>query len=194
MKNISDILKSGGIGVLPTDTIYGLVGSALNKKTVERIYKVKRKSKEKKFIILISSLRDLKQFGIKLDKNTNKYLKQIWPNKVSVILPCLNKKFYYLHRGSNSLAFRLPTKKTLLNLIQKTGPLVAPSANLEGKPHAKTIKEAIKYFGSRVYPERGRMADFYVDGGRIIGKPSTLISIIDGRVVVLRKGSGIIKI
>lgn len=187
---------------MPTDTIYGLVGSALKKKVVERIYKVKRRNPKKPIIILIGTLVDLEQFGIRPDVETNKILQKLWlcPPKlyakvgpVSVILQCRGKKFGYLHRNTKTLAFRVPNKKPLRALLQKTGPLVAPSANWQGYPPAKTIKEAKKYFGENVYPEPSRRIDFYIDGGKLYGKPSTLIAIHRGKVVVLRQGSGIIK-
>jgi len=130
MINIAEILKSGGIGVMPTDTIYGLVGSALSKKTVLRIYKVRQRDLRKPFIVLIGSLGDLKKFGVKLNPRHLAFLRKIWPGPVSVILPCTGREFYYLHRGTRSLAFRLPKDKGLINLLKKTGPLVAPSANI----------------------------------------------------------------
>ena len=71
-QKIIKILKNSGIGVLPTDTIYGLVGRALDKKTVERIYKVRKRNPKKPLIILISSLSDLKLFGVKPDKKTKR--------------------------------------------------------------------------------------------------------------------------
>ncbi|MEK7522400.1 MAG: Sua5/YciO/YrdC/YwlC family protein [Patescibacteria group bacterium] len=55
---LAEILKNGGIGVIPTDTIYGIVGSALNKKTVERIYKLRRRNLKKPMIVLIGSIND----------------------------------------------------------------------------------------------------------------------------------------
>ena len=58
------ILKTGGVGVIPTDTIYGLVGSALNKKTVERVYKLRHRNSKKPMIILIGEISDLKKLGI----------------------------------------------------------------------------------------------------------------------------------
>ncbi|MEI6288738.1 MAG: Sua5/YciO/YrdC/YwlC family protein, partial [bacterium] len=99
---IIKILKNGGIGIMPTDTIYGLVGQALNKKTVERIYKVRRRSPDKPLIILISSTNDLKLFGIRLQKETEDILARCWPGAVSIILPCEYKKFEYLHRGTKT--------------------------------------------------------------------------------------------
>lgn len=171
--------------MIPTDTIYGLVGSALNKKTVERIYKLRGRNLKKPMIILIGSIGDLKNFGVAVDSETMKQLKKFWPGKVSVILQMENsklrrEKFEYLHRGTRSLAFRLPKPHWLKKLLIATGPLVAPSANWEGKPPAYTIREAKKYFGNKV--------DFYVDGGRLFSGPSTLIKIQEGKIAILRKG------
>ena len=181
-KNIVPILKLGGIGVFPTDTLYGVVGSALNKKTVERIYALRRRDLKKSMIILISSVGDLKKFGIVLDAPQKKALKELWPGKVSVVLPCKFKKFEHLHRGKKTLAFRLPDQQELIKVLTKTGPLVAPSANWEGKKPATTFREATNYFTDEV--------EFYVDGGKLKSKPSTLVEINSGGTIkVLREGA-----
>ncbi|MFZ2072131.1 MAG: Sua5/YciO/YrdC/YwlC family protein [Minisyncoccia bacterium] len=170
-KKIINILKNDGVGVMPTDTLYGLVGSAFSRKAINRIYKIKNRDKKKKMIVLISSIKDLEKFGI---KHTNKLefvgmLSKFWPGKVSIIL--------------NNIAFRLPAKKSLIEILKKTGPLVAPSANSEGFKPAENIKKAKEYFGDNV--------DFYLSGGTLKSKPSTLIKINkNGEVEVLR---GILK-
>ena len=184
-RKIVKILKNGGIGVLSTDTIYGLVGLALSKKVVARIYKLRKRNSKKPLIILISSLKDLDIFGIYPDTGTKNLLKKFWPGKVSVILPCPSKRFFYLHRGTKTLAFRLPAKKSLRELLKNTGPLVAPSANPEGLPPAKTILEARHYFKNK--------PDFYIDNGKLDSPPSALISIVDGKFKILRKGAVPIK-
>ena len=162
-----------------TDTIYGVLGNALKKDTVERIYEIKKRRKDKPTIVLISSVNDLSLFGIKVDKNTKKDLLTKWPGKVSIIMPCIQKKFSYLHRGKKSLAFRLPKDRELLTLLEKTGPLVAPSANTEGLPPADTIKQAQKYFGDKV--------DFYIDKGAQKGTPSKIFLYKDGEFISVRK-------
>ena len=183
---IIEILKNGGVGVVPTDTIYGLVGSAFFQKTVERVYKVKGRDLKKPLIILISSLEDLEKFGIEVDKKIKLFLQKVWPGKVSVILPLVNSNFDYLSRGSNSLAFRLPDNEKLISLLEKTGPSVAPSANPEGLDPAGNIKKAKEYFGEKV--------DFYLDGGELKSLSSTLVEIKGGEVKVLREGEDIKKV
>lgn len=179
---IIDLLKMGGVGVMPTDTIYGIVGSALIPETVEEIYTLRKREKDKPFIILISSIGDLKKFDITVTAEQKDFLKEVWPNPVSVILPCPKEKFTFLHRGKKSLAFRLPKDKILLALLEKVGPLVAPSANITKEKPADTITEAKKYFGEKI--------DFYVDKGKLKSKPSTVIQLYeDGSKLVLRKGN-----
>lgn len=177
---IKYIIK-GKIGVIPTDTIYGVVASAWSKKTVERAYKIMKRNPKKPFVILIGSIADLALFNIKLDTATRNILEKVWPGKVSVILPITSAKFQYLHRGTKTLAFRLPKKQSLLKLLKKTGPLISSSANPQGKKPAETIAEARKYFAD--------MIDFYVSGGRMKSLPSTLVEIKNGQVCVIRKGA-----
>lgn len=183
-KDIIKILNKGGVGVMPTDTQYGLIASALNQKAVEKVYKLRKRSASKPFIILISSLDDLKLFEITINQLTMNYLTQLWPNPVSVVLPCPSNKFSYLHRGTNSLAFRIPKLPKLLKLLKISGPLIAPSANLEGHPYAKNIEEAKEYFKDNI--------DFYEDKGILESPPSTLIKIEDGKIEVLREGAFVI--
>lgn len=180
-QQIINLLKNGKIGVIPTDTIYGIVGSALNEETVDRIYRLRKRSSDKPMIILISSLDDLKKFDIILTDKQKEFLQKNWPNPLSVILPLAGEKFKYLHRGTNSLAFRMPKNNKLAEVIKKVGPLVVPSANFEGEKPSETIEEAKKYFGQKI---------FYVDGGKIKSQPSTLIKLKNnGSYIILRQGS-----
>jgi L-threonylcarbamoyladenylate synthase len=188
-KKFALLLKEGVAAVMPTDTIYGICGSALNEKTVEKIYKLRKRAPQKPMIILISGFNDLNIFGIKPNKKERDVLEKIWPGKVSVILNIKNKekikKFEYLHRRTKTLSFRLPKSGFLSKILKISGPLVAPSANWESHIPAKTINEAKKYFGNKVV---------YYDKGKIVGKPSTLIKIKDGKIEVLRKGANYKKI
>lgn len=181
-KSTIEKIKNGKIGVIPTDTIYGVAASAFSKKAVERTYGILKRNTKKPFIVLISSIEDLDLFGTKLDSATKNILKKLWPGKVSVILPVPSKKFEYLHRGMKTLAFRVPKKKSLANLLKKTSPLISTSANPEGAKPAETVSEAKNYFGDDI--------DFCVSGGKIKSLPSTLVEIKDGKVNVIRKGEG----
>lgn len=176
------LLKNGGVGVLPTDTLYGLVACANNKKAVLRVRAIKGRDGDKALIILIPSIASLATFGIALTPAQKTFARAHWPNKVSIIFPCARRSLAYLHGGQNSLAFRIPKNAALRALLRKTGPLVAPSANPQGMPPAQTISEAKKYFGTSV--------DFYVAGAIKKGKPSTVVSVSQsGEIEVIRAGA-----
>lgn len=172
------ILKNHGVIVMPTDTIYGLVGSAFSENAIERIYELKNRDTKKPLIILISEIKDLKKFGIILDKKLEQKIAEFWPGPTSIIFKCKKERFRYLHRGINSLTFRLPKDFWLIEFLKQTGPLVAPSANPEGLPPAKNITEAKKYFNGLV--------DYYLDGGELNNPPSKLIKIVGDKIEILR--------
>lgn len=182
---IISTLKKDGIVVMPTDTLYGILGSAFSKKAVKRIFEIKGRNSKKPLIVLIDSIGRLQDFDITLSSDSRNplldTLKKIWPDKITAILPCLSEKFKYIHRGSGSIAFRMPKDKKLLTLLSKTGPLVAPSANPEGMTPAKNIIEVKKYFGDKI--------DLYV-GGRInSSEPSTIIKYEKGEWELVREGA-----
>jgi L-threonylcarbamoyladenylate synthase len=174
-------LVAGEVGVVPTDTVYGIVGSALKPPTVERIYDLRRRERGKALIVLMADAADLALFGAKVSERTQDLLNRVWPGPVSVVVPVLSPDWAYVHRGLDSIAFRVPNKPRLRDLLKKTGPLVAPSANLAGAEPARTVAEAQAYFGEAV---------FYVDEGRLNGASSALV---DGRTdppTVLRPAPG----
>jgi len=175
------ILQKGGVGVVPTDTVYGIVASALDKKAVQRVYVLRKRNPKKPMIILIAHEAQLGLFGVHPSVQERKMLRQVWPGRVSVILPCSQKFFTYLHRGTKTLAFRVPVSVSLRAFLKKTGPLIAPSANTEGRHPAETVSEAKKYFGTE--------ADFYVSAQkRVNGNPSAVAELRNGAFIVLRTG------
>lgn len=180
-ENLINTLLNGGVVLMPTDTIYGILTSSLNKESVERLYAIRKRSPEKPCIILISDISEIEHFGIILEGEEQKNLLDFFAEEkpTSVILDCNNEYFSYLHRNTNTLSFRLPKREDLRNLLKKTGPLIAPSANTEGNPPAKNIQEAKEYFGNQV--------DLYVDGGEITSNPSRIIKLSKNhKVLVIR--------
>jgi L-threonylcarbamoyladenylate synthase len=176
------LIAPGAVGVLPTDTVYGLVARASDPAAVARLYELKRRE-GKPGTLIAASIDQLVELGLKA-----RYLKaveQFWPGAVSVIIPC-GPELGYLHEGKFSLAVRIPDQPLLTDLLQRTGPLLTSSANYPGEPVAINLRQAQAYFDDDV--------DFYVDGGDMSDhKPSTIIRVVDDAIEVLRQGSVIIK-
>jgi L-threonylcarbamoyladenylate synthase len=172
------LLQSGGVGVIPTDTVYGLAASASNMGAVECLYSIKNRER-KPGTIIASSVDQLIEFGF--DAKHLGIAGKWWPNPISVIVPA-GQEMFYLHQGLNSLPIRIPKDENLRQFLAQTGVLITSSANLPGEPESANVAEAQKYFEQSV--------DFYVNGGDLSGrKASTLIKIdSDGKIDVLRQG------
>lgn len=181
-QELIDTLQDGGVVVMPTDTIYGILTTALSSVSVERLYAIRKRSPLKPCIILISDITEIKKFGITLSEEEQKILLEFSAQEkpTSFILDCINPDLEYLHRGTNSLSFRIPKNTSLKELLKQTGPLIAPSANIEGETPAKNTEEARVYFKNLV--------DMYIDGGEIVGNPSRIVRLYnDGRHIIIRE-------
>jgi tRNA threonylcarbamoyl adenosine modification protein (Sua5/YciO/YrdC/YwlC family) len=179
---VAELLISDKLGVIPTDTVYGLAVKASSRTAVKRLYDLKDR-RDKPGTVIAFDVNQLESLGLK--RRYLKVVEQYWPGPVSVIIPCRDE-LDYLHLGMGGLAVRIPDDKKLLSLLEKTGPLLSSSANLTKSPPASNIQTAETYFSDRV--------DFYVDGGDLAGRlPSTIIRVVDDVVEVLRQGTVVIE-
>lgn len=178
-KSITTKLRDGAVGVIPTDTVYGLAARADDAAAVEKLYGLKGRDK-KPGTLVAADLQQLEKLGLK-----HRYLKAVedfWPGAISIIIPCGDPALAYLHRGKMSLAVRIPADKDLLKLLKNTGPLLTSSANHPGEPPAENVGQARKYFADSV--------DFYADGGDLSGRqPSTIIRVVDDAIEIIRQGA-----
>lgn len=172
-------LKDGQVGVLPTDTLMGLVCTAHNSDAVTRLYRLKDRQK-KPGTLIASTQEQLVELGLK-----RRYVaaaQQYWPGPISVVVPCASNELAYLHLGKQSLAVRIPRSSFLTRLLEQTGPLLSTSANAPGEAPATQTSKAYDYFGESV--------DFYVGPHKdMLHAPSTVIQVVDDNVVVLRQGA-----
>lgn len=173
---LAQTLLDGGVAVLRTDTIYGIVACAENQDAVEKVYRLKdRDSKKSPIVLIADSAQMFDDVSIELQNK----LDSVWPGKVSVVLSS-TKAPNWISRDNHSVAYRLPNEPQLIKLLEVTGPLIAPSANPESMQPAVSVERAKEYFGNEV--------DIYLDGGVVEdNKPSQLISMDEfGNTEVLR--------
>lgn len=175
---LSDLLQKGAVGVLPTDTVYGVVCAAKKTDAVNRLYSLKHRE-QKPGTLVAASIDQLVELGLK-----RRYLTAVahyWPGPVGVVIPC-GPELQYIHQGLSTIVVRVSADNTLNKLIDIVGPLLTSSANQPGDSPATTITEAQNYFHDAV--------DFYVNGGNLSERlPSTIIRVIDDAVEVLREGA-----
>ncbi|HVE70072.1 MAG TPA: L-threonylcarbamoyladenylate synthase [Thermoanaerobaculia bacterium] len=159
IREIAHALLGGAVVLMPTDTIYGLHAVASDAEAVARIAELKgRDEQAKRFIVLASSVAQLKDLGITAPQETLDALASLWPAPLTAVLP----------RRDSTLAVRVPDVAWLRSLIDVAGPLVSTSANRSGEPAvdrpsalARDLHEAVDT----------------VDGGIRTGEPSAILDL-----------------
>ena len=166
---IANLLLAGKIGILPTDTIYGIHCKAHDPELIKRIYEIKDRPSELPLITVISKAEDLDGFGIEVGDFEKQQMKNFWPGPNTLIFKTSNEK---------TRAFRLPKNDFIQSIMQTTGPLISTSANLHGMPSSANVSQAMEYFGDKI--------DFYVDAGELNNPPSSIYDISKGEVKKIR--------
>lgn len=189
LEEILQSLKKGKIIVCPTDTVYGLLADATNKKAVERIFKIKKRDKRKPLPIFVKDIRQAKTLAL-IDKKQEQILKKHWPGKFTFILQAKkltengSPRISGLVVGKDgTIGLRIPDYK-LLNLLLKKikKPLAQTSANISGKLASTKIEEVISQFKN----EKVKPALLIDNGNLVESKSSKVIDIINKKPVILR--------
>jgi L-threonylcarbamoyladenylate synthase len=179
------ILKDGGVVVYPTDTAYGLAVDATNLTAVKKLYALKGREFNKPIHIIFPSVDWLKK-NVKLDKASLKLMNRFLPGPLTIVakLKSRNRGLNKI-KGTTGIGLRLPDNSTAQALCEAFGkPITTTSANLSGLPSTYSIAAVKKQFAkSKLKP------DFYLDGGRLKKiKPSTIVSVVNNNVTILREG------
>jgi L-threonylcarbamoyladenylate synthase len=176
------LLKEGSVIGVPTDTVYGLAADMDNAEAVEAIFTIKKRPSDKSLIILFSKLSQVETLIKEYPPGFDSLSKKYWPGALTLILPVhLDKISPIIRSGLPTVGFRIPKHPRLIELLDRFGPIVAPSANISGEEPAISAKEVELAFGS----------DFPVLDGGICekGVPSTILAFQDQKWTVLREGA-----
>lgn len=177
-----EMIHNGAVGVVPSDTVYGLAASAAIPEAVAKMYALKQRE-QKPGPTIAASIRQLLELGI--NQSVIDPIAELWPAPLSIILP-VTGKLSYLHQGLGDSPFRIVADERIQKMLYATGPLVTTSANQPGKPPATRLAEAQAYFGNRV--------DFYVNDGILKDRqPSTIVRLTPSRKLeIIRQGELVI--
>lgn len=130
-------LKSGEVVAIPTETVYGLAASYQHENAIKQIFSLKKRPPSNPLILHISSEEELDFFTKEMPSSALKLAKTFWPGPLTLVLPARKERLSPLIRaGLSTVAIRMPSHPLTQKLLKETGPLVAPSANLSGRPSA----------------------------------------------------------
>lgn len=175
---VAELLQSGGIALLPTDTIYGLHVLARNEEAVARLVAIKGRDADKPFVVLGASMQQLEEAGAQFNDRARAALAELWPGPITAVVPLSAP--IAASRGATTLGVRVPALDWLQALLWKTGPLVSTSANRSG--------EAPLVAPDQMSEELQPLVGAVVDAGPREGKPSTIVDFTGAEPRFIREG------
>ncbi|MDO8470620.1 MAG: L-threonylcarbamoyladenylate synthase [bacterium] len=178
---VAGFLVKGKVVAFPTDTVYGLLANASDKKAVAKLYQIKQRSRSKPLPLFVSSIAMAKKLAF-VGKYEESYLKKHWPGNTTFVLRRKKSSILLYGVKKGSIALRIPRYKPLQDILNMIPfPLTATSANISNKNPSNTAQEVESQFRKqRAKP------DVLVDGGALKGKPSTIIDLTSRKPKVLR--------
>ena len=177
----AQILLSGGIIGLPTETVYGLAACALNESAVSKVFAVKGRPTSHPLIVHLSPDADLTNWGI-FTPEALRLAQAFWPGPLTLLVKRTTMVPDWVTGGRDTVALRVPSHPVAIELLRTvdTG-LVAPSANKFGKVSPTTAQHVLDDLGNSV--------DLILDGGSCeVGVESTIVECLDHSVTLLRPG------
>jgi tRNA threonylcarbamoyl adenosine modification protein (Sua5/YciO/YrdC/YwlC family) len=181
-----DVLKAGGIVVYPTDTHYGIGCDIMNKKAIERIYRLKQRDKNKPFSFICSGLKNISRYA-KVSNYAYKTMRRLLPGPYTFILEGSKLVPKIMLTQRKTAGIRVPDNKICMALVEELGnPIISTSATM---PDGSILNDA-----SLIHDVFKNRIDIVIDGSIISGNASSVISLMNDEPVVLRKGIGDVSI
>jgi tRNA threonylcarbamoyl adenosine modification protein (Sua5/YciO/YrdC/YwlC family) len=174
IKEAAEVLSGGGLVIIPTETVYGIAANMLNKKAVDRLYEIKKRSRNKPFSVLINEKMRVEEFVRAMPVSAYKLIDKFWPGPLTVILKAKNQ---------GSIGIRMPDNGIALKVIELAKvPVVCPSANISGRTAPVNFEQAIK--------DLEGLVDFAIDAGKAgLGAESTVVDLTVEPLRILREGA-----
>ena len=178
IRKATSIVEKGGIIVFPTDTVYGIGCDPYNENAIKKIYKIKLREKTKALPVLVYSKETVSKI-VNFDKQSEKLAEKFWPGPLTLILNLTENKLKKSLNLDKKIALRVPNNNCALELLKKCNILIGTSANISGQEPFTDPSECYQNIEG---------FDLFLDGGKILGVPSTIVEIINGEAKIQREG------
>ena len=178
IKYAVDALQAGEVIAFPTDTVYGLGANAYNDYAIDKIYRIKRRSRDKPLILFIKNKAELPQYVAELTEATLSLVEKYWPGPLTLIFKA--KPSTPCQTVTHTIGIRIPDHQLVLTLLERLDfPLATTSANIEGEPPLGEPEQIRSQLGIRVV-----LGDEKIT----MGVPSTILDVTTVPPTLLRTG------
>jgi len=184
-----EVLRSGGLVGVPTETVYGLAGNGLDASAVSMIYEVKGRPAVKPLSLLVADCDVAATVcaetpeALKLFEKAKILAKAFWPGPLTIVLPCSDIVPQIVTAGGDTIGVRCPDHPKTLELLRLAGvPAACPSANISDMPSPKKAQDVLDYFEGKI--------PCVIDGGICtLGVESTIVSLTQEPYKIIRQGA-----
>ncbi len=175
-------MKQGGVIAYPTDTMYGIGCDIYNQKAVKRIYKIKNRDKRKPFSFICCNLKNVSQYCL-LSNSAYRHMKKCLPGPYTFVLQSMKLVPKIMMTKQKTVGIRVPNNNICRQLVETLGnPILTTSAIIKEDDAPSQAYEVEEMMGKQI--------DMIIDGGIIYPSPSSVISLINDDVQILREGQG----
>lgn len=180
----SGVLRSGGVIIYPTDTLYGLGADALSDEAVAKIYAIKGRNEGKPMHAVFADLAMVEEYA-ELNDVARKLAGKFWPGTLTLVLKKKPGVDSGIARGLETIGIRIPDNDFCLELARAFGkPYTATSANKAGSPPHRSIDKVLEQLQSTTND-----VDLVIDDGQLpMRLPTTVVNLVSGVPVILREG------
>jgi len=176
ISKVVQVLDQGGLIVYPTDTFYGIGCDLFNKKSIKKIYQLKRRPLTKPFSFVCANLKDISLYA-QVSNNAYRIMKRSLPGPYTFVLEGTRLVPKLMLTKRRTVGIRVPDNKICLAIVKSLGrPIISTSINLD-EPSA-------------IHDTYSSLVEIVIDGGVISHEPSTVVSLIDDNPEVIREGKG----
>lgn len=182
-REAAEFIKNGGVVAFPTETVYGLGANVFDEAAIAKIFVAKQRPNDNPLIAHVSDFEQINLLVSQITSPAEKFIAAFFPAPLTLVLPKADKVPLAATANLETIGVRMPNHTLTLDFIRECGtPLVAPSANLSGKP-SPTTWEA-------VYQDLNGRIDCILQGGQTrVGLESTVVDCTTGKPLVLRVGA-----
>ena len=182
LNDVCKTLKEGGVVIFPTETVYGIAACALNKNGVDKLYKAKRRPREKAINIMVSKKQEIERYAYIKNEVERQIIDKFMPGELTIILDKKDDFGNYFTLSDGTIGVRIPDSDIALTILSEVSmPLIVSSANISGMASGVDPDEIEKYFNESV--------DILIDGGIINkGIPSTIVRVQNEKIKIIREG------
>jgi tRNA threonylcarbamoyl adenosine modification protein (Sua5/YciO/YrdC/YwlC family) len=177
-----ETLKNGGIVIYPTDTVYGMGCDLFNKRGIEMIYAIQRRNRKQPLSFVCANLKDISRYA-RVSNDAYKIMRRLLPGPYTFILEASRLVPKIILPKRQTTGIRIPDNRICQALVAELGsPVISTSVKDEAGELLSDPRVIEELFGKRV--------DMIVDGGIIAAEPSSVVSLLEGGVEVIRAGKG----